>query len=174
MKLFSRTSLFALFALLATMAPAMAEQPEDAEVVVTPTMEFPEDGQWRHAFDAVAGAAGESNAAISRAVAFYRLMESAGVDAARVQTAVVVHGPAIYDVANAARYQKQYGEATTNPNEALVAELIERGGEIWVCGAAARGRRVGDSDLLPGVRMAPAAMVAHAELQRRGFGINPY
>jgi intracellular sulfur oxidation DsrE/DsrF family protein len=146
---------------------------EDA-VVVTPTMEFPADGEWKHAFDAIPGAKGERNAALSRALAFYEHMEKAGVDAARVKTAVVVHGRAIYDIADAERYAEAYGDDVSNPNADIVAELVERGAEIWVCGVAAVNRGVGDDDILPGVRMAPAAMIAHAELQRRGFSINPY
>ena len=56
----------------------------------------------------------------------------------------------------------------------LVRRLIERGAEIWVCGFAAKYHGVGNKDLLPGVKMAPTGTVAHAELQRRGFTINPY
>ena len=101
-------------------------------------------------------------------------MENAGVDAWRVKSAVVVHGKAIYDISDAERYAQAYGADVSNPNAEIVAQLIERGAEIWVCGVAARARGVGDDDVLPGVKMAPAAMVAHAELQRRGFSLNPY
>lgn len=146
----------------------------DDDVVVTPTMVFPADGEWKHAFDSIAGESGKTNPALARAVALYRHMEKAGVDSKQVKSAVVVHGPAIYDIANAARYEEAYGEGARNPNAELVAELMARGGEIWVCGVAAVSRGVGDDDVLPGVRMAPAAMVAHAELQRRGFSLNPY
>jgi len=161
-----------LFALLATLMPAPSFA--DNHVVVTPTMAFPEDGKWMHAFDVIKGEKGETNAALARAVALYDHMENAGVDPGQVTAAVVVHGPAIYDIANAGRYAEAYGEDAVNPNAELVAKLMARGGEIWVCGVAARAREVGDDDVLPGVRMAPAAMVAHAELQRRGFSLNPY
>lgn len=144
------------------------------EVVVTSTMALPADGHWQHAFDAVDGESGKTNAALARAVGLYKLMEEAGIDPAQVTSAVVVHGPAIFDIANAARYEEAYGEGVSNPNADLVAQLIARGGEVWVCGVAAKYRKVGDDDVLPGVQMAPAAMVAHAELQRRGFSVNPY
>ncbi|WOJ94688.1 DsrE family protein [Congregibacter variabilis] len=146
----------------------------DEGVVVTPTMAFPADGVWMHAFDSIEGESEKTNAALARAVALYKYMEKAGIDPKQVTSAVVVHGPAIYDIANTARYEEAYGEGVSNPNAKLVAELIARGGEIWVCGVAALHRGVGDDDVLPGVQMAPAAMVAHAELQRRGFSLNPY
>lgn len=158
-------------------APAQAQDGAD-EVTITSTMELPADATWAHAFDSAKGEAGKENAAIARALAFYRYMEQAGVPAERVRTAVVIHGPAVFDVVNDARYARKYGadnpDGLHNPNFNNVAELIARGGEIWVCGVAAAYHKVGDADLLPGVRFAPAAMVAHAELQRRGFSINPY
>ena len=86
----------------------------------------------------------------------------------------MIHGPAVFDVVKDTRYAEKYGAGEHNPNYNTVAELVARGAEIWVCGVAAKTLGVGNADLLPGVKMAPAAMVAHAELQRRGFSINPY
>lgn len=171
MKMFS----FVMFFVVTFMGPLFSTTSYgDDEVVVTPTMEFPADGQWQHAFDSIKGESAKTNAALARAVALYKHMEKAGIDPGQVTSAVVVHGPAIYDISNAARYEEAYGAGVINPNAALVAELVARGGEIWVCGVAAMHRKVGDDDVLPGVQMAPAAMVAHAELQRRGFSLNPY
>jgi intracellular sulfur oxidation DsrE/DsrF family protein len=168
------STLFLAWALTLTSALSVGVSHADDEVVVTPTMTFPADGEWKHVFDSIEGESGKTNAALARAVALYRYLEEAGIDPAQVTSAVVVHGPAIYDISNAERYTKAYGEGVSNPNAELVAELVSRGGEIWVCGVAARHRKVGDDDILPGVKMAPAAMVAHAELQRRGFSLNPY
>lgn len=167
-------------ALALTAGPARADNHEDeAGVTVTSTMPLPEDAVWMHAFDAVEGEKGEESAGIGRALWFLKHMEKYGVDSTRAKAAVVIHGPAIYDVVKDERYAAAYGEGADgeparNPNFNNIAEFIERGGEIWVCGVSAEARRVGDDDLLPGVRMAPAAMVAHADLQRRGFSINPY
>ena len=55
-----------------------------------------------------------------------------------------------------------------------MAELVARGAEIWVCGVAAKYHGVGNADLLEGVQVAPSGTIAHAELQRRGFGLNAY
>lgn len=153
--------------------PAIALAQEAPEVVVTSDMRFAEDGVWMHSLDAYEAEAGKENASLARALSVYRMMEAEGVDPERIKLAVVIHGPSVFDVANAARYDEKYA-GQSNPNEALVADLIARGAEIWVCGVAAKYHRVGNAHLLPGVQMAPSATIAHAELQRRGFGINPY
>ena len=164
---------------LALTAAPIAAHEEDAEVVVTNEMELPADATWKHSYDVIKGEKGEENAGLSRAAAFYRIMEEHGVAAERVQVGVVVHGPAIFDVVKDDRYAEKYGEdddgeGVRNPNFNTVAELVARGAEIWVCGVAAEFLGVGNEDLLPGVKMAPAAMVANAELQRRGYTLNPY
>lgn len=165
--------------LLAGTAPLMAKEPTDKpQVLVESEMTFPADAEWKHAFDAYKAEPGEVNASLRRALSFAKAMEDEGVDPARVKVAVVVHGPSVFDVAKNARYAQKYDTGDTdfavNPSAQVVAELIERGAEIWVCGFAAKYHGVGNADLLPGVKMAPTGTVAHAELQRRGFGINPY
>lgn len=164
---------------LAVLAAPLAAEDEKSDVVVTNEMELPADATWMHSYDVIKGEKGEENAGLSRAAAFYRIMEEHGVEAERVQVGVVVHGPAIFDVVNDARYAEKYGtdeegEGVRNPNFNTVAELVGRGAEIWVCGVAAEYLGVGNDDLLEGVKMAPAAMVANAELQRRGYTLNPY
>ncbi|MEL6878132.1 MAG: DsrE family protein [Pseudomonadota bacterium] len=161
------------FALMA--APALADNhaSEEEEVVITNEMIFPADAVWKHSFDAYEGQAGEVNAALRRALAFSKAMEEQGVAPERVKIGIVVHGPSVFDVSDHARYgEKYYG--LENPNTEVVAELIERGAEIWVCGFAAKYHKVGNVHLLDGVKMAPTGTVAHAELQRRGYGINAY
>src|SRR3990167_4960964 len=168
-------SLCAVLAVLGAPA-AHAQQAEDAEVTITSQMELPADAVWKHAFDAYEGAAGEENAVLLRALAFMNAMAAEGVAPERVKVAVVVHGPAVFDVTGDARYGAKYqgedGQALRNPNYNNVAELVARGAEIWVCGVAAKHHKVGNMHLLEGVKMAPSATVAHAELQRRGFGLN--
>ena len=160
--------------LMLASGPALAEAREDkADVVVTNEMEFHDDAVWKHSFDAYKAENGAVNASLRRALSFAEKMEEHGVPADRVKVAVVVHGPSVFDVASSARYGEKY-EGEENPNIEIVAKLIERGAEIWVCGFAAKHHGVGNADLLDGVRMAPTGTVAHAELQRRGFVINPY
>ncbi len=165
--------LAALF--LATTAIAQSEAPEPE---VTSDMSFPADAEFKHSFDAYESEAGKPNGAFARALAMHRALEAAGVEADNIRTAIVVHGPAVFDVVNDARYGAKYRQEDGEPlrNQAYndIAELIARGTEIWVCGVAAEYHGVGNADLLDGVKMAPSGTVAHAELQRRGFTINPY
>ena len=152
---------------------ALAQEEEAVEVVVTSDMEFPDDAVWKHSFDAYESEAGKPNAAFRRALSFIRAMEKEGVDASRVKVGIVVHGPAVFDVVNDARYGEKY-EGETNQAYNDIAQLIAYGAEIWVCGVAAKYHGVGNAHLLEGVQMAPSGTVAHAELQRRGFGLNAY
>ncbi len=157
------------------LTPALADghAAEEEEVEIVNQMSFPADAMWQHSFDAYEGNAGEVNAALRRALAFSKAMEGEGVAPERVKVAIVVHGPSVFDVSNDARYgEKYYG--LENPNKDVIAQLVERGAEIWVCGVAAKYHKVGNVHLLDGVKMAPSGTVAHAELQRRGFGINAY
>lgn len=168
-----QASLCAVFAVFAAPA-AHAQQAESEEVTVTSQMELPGDAVWKHAFDAYEGEAGKENAVLLRALAFMNAMAAEGVAPERVKVAIVVHGPAVFDVTGDARYGAKYGAEQRNPNYNNVAELIARGAEIWVCGVAAKHHKVGNVHLLEGVKMAPSATVAHADLQRRGFGLNPF
>lgn len=140
---------------------------------VTANMELPDDAVWRHSFDAVDLGGAEVNGGLGRADAFIEIMRDAGVDEHRVQVAVVVHGEAVFDVVAAAPHRAHVGESD-HPNAALVERIIASGGEIWVCARSATWQGVDDNDLLPGVGVAPSAMTAHADLQRRGFALNPY
>ena len=136
-------------------------------------MELPPDAVWLHAFDVSDAGGPEVNGGLGRADAFIEIMESAGVAPDRITVAVVVHGRAVFDVVNADRHAREV-EGSDHPNEALVERILAAGGEIWVCARSASWHDVGDDDLLQGVRFAPSAMTAHAELQRRGFSLNPY
>ena len=171
------TAALALTAAALLPAPVLA-QAEKPEVTITNEMEFPADAVWKHSFDAYEAKAGEENASLRRALSFAKTMEEHGVEPARDKVAVVVHGPSVFDVASDARYAAKYGTTDrglrANPSAGIVAKLIARGAEIWVCGYAASVHGVGDVDLIEGVKMAPTGTVAHAELQRRGFGLNAY
>lgn len=184
----NRTGLFAgmlgLAALVATPvladnhAPPRKASPQTPDVTIINEMPLPDDAVWKHSFDAYKAEAGKVNPALRRALSFAKAMEAVGVEGQRVKVAIVVHGPSVFDVASDARYAAKYDtgdtDYTENPNADVIAQLAERGAEIWVCGVAAKYHGVGNDDLLDGVKMAPSGTAAHADLQRRGFGINPY
>jgi len=160
---------------MALSAPVVgyAQEEETEEVIVTSDMEFPADATWMHSFDAYESETGKPNGAFRRALGMIRAMEAEGVNPDRIKVAIVVHGPAVFDVVNDARYSEKYeGESNQNYND--IAQLIAYGAEIWVCGVAAKYHGVGNAHLLEGVKMAPSGTVAHAELQRRGYGLNAY
>jgi intracellular sulfur oxidation DsrE/DsrF family protein len=141
-------------------------------MAVTPN-ELPDDAVWRHSFDSEDGGGAEVNRGLGLADAFIDIMFEAGVPNDRVTVAIVVHGEAIFDVIGDEPHRAHVGESE-HPNAALVERIIAAGGEIWVCARSASRQGVDDRDLLPGVRVAPSAMTAHADLQRRGFSLNPY
>lgn len=167
---------------LALNGPLLADGHQDAasesDVVIESDMALPADAAWKHSFDVYKAEAGEENRVLATALRFAKAMEDEGIAQERVKLGLVIHGPSVFDVASDARYAAKHDAGSTayetNPNAAVVAELVERGAEIWVCGVAAKYHKVGNADLLPGVKMAPSGTVAHAELQRRGFGMNPY
>jgi intracellular sulfur oxidation DsrE/DsrF family protein len=140
---------------------------------LTIEMDLPADAVWQHAFDAALPGGGAVNEALGRADIFVDIMESEGVTSDQIHVAVVVHGGAVFDVVNPARHAAEV-EGSEHPSALVVERIIHAGGEIWVCARSAAWQNVGDDDLLPGVRFAPSAMTAHADLQRRGFSLNPY
>lgn len=142
-------------------------------MVATPSMDLPGDAHWRHSFDTAEGGDGGVNQGLGLADAFVGFMSDAGVRADQVSVAVVVHGPAILDVVVDERRRTTL-DGADNPNVELVERIVDAGGEIWVCARSAENQDIGDGHLLPGVRFAPSAMVANADLQRRGFTLNPY
>ena len=128
------------------------------------TRPVPKGARFKHSFDVSRRADdGEVNRTLESAARFMNMHARAGVDADRIELAVVVHGSAVHDVS---------GEDTGSAE--LIAILIERGVRIIVCGQSAAYYDVGTDDLLPGVEMALSAMTVHALLQQEGYTLNPF
>lgn len=136
-------------------------------------MPLPADAVWKVSFDASEGNRGKINGTLDSAARFLNMMAEAGVPRDHVKLAIVIHGKAGFDVSNAARYARYYGDAE-NPNPALVKALLDAGVQLWVCGQSAAANDIAKADLQPGVKMALSAMTAHAELQRQGYSIMPF
>jgi intracellular sulfur oxidation DsrE/DsrF family protein len=131
---------------------------------VDATWPVPEDAVFRHSFDVSEQAAeGELNRTLVSAARFINMTARAGVDAERIEIAVVVHGKAIQDVSGEDPFSAR-----------LVAALVEHGVNIIVCGQTAAYYGVATNDLLPGVKMALSAMTAHAVLQQQGYTLNAF
>lgn len=131
---------------------------------VDATMSIPPGTVFRHSFDvATKAASGEPNSTLMSAARFINMHARDGIAADDIQVAVVVHGQAVFDVAD-----------NQSSSAALVAVLVENGVRIIVCGQSAAYRDISVDDLLPGVEMALSAMTAHAVLQQQGFTLNPF
>ena len=140
---------------------------------VTTDFEIPDGAQFKHSFDVKDQAdAGALNRSLVSAARFINMHGRAGVPLENISVAVVVHGGAVKDVANA----EYYGDAVggDNANAALIEAMISKGVRIIVCGQSAAYYDVDNDDLLPGVEMALSAMTAHALLQASGYTVNPF
>ena len=155
---------------------AIPEFGKIAEVVTdTP---IPPGTVFKIAFDNNARAdRGKFNRTLDAAVRFINMHVAAGVPMKDIHLAVVVHGPPMFDLTNAAAYARGASDADraiANANAPLIATLIAHGVEIYACGQSAASLGVENADLLPGVKMSLSAMTAHAMLQQRGYTLNPF
>ena len=138
-----------------------------------PVMSFPQGGLWQQSFDTTYGSPGKINRELRAAIYVYSLLEEQGVTADRVKVAIVIHGSATFDFLQDERYREHYGNVA-NPNIELVKEFLAYGGELWMSGFGLNFREVKTSDVLAGVGIAPSGLLAHAELNRRGYSLNPF
>lgn len=174
-------------ALLVALTPAQAQDaprpgfhagtviPDFGQIATVEGREpLPANATFSVAFDVVdAAKPGSINRTLDSAARFINMHAEAGVPREAVRIAVVVHGPASFDMTNAATYGKKH-DGATNANLAAIAALLEHGVEIHVCGQSAAAQGIARSDLAPGVKMSLSAMTAHALLQQQGFTVNPF
>ncbi|WP_223787867.1 DsrE family protein [Marinicella meishanensis] len=129
---------------------------------------LPADAHFKISFDvAKPGAEAAVNRQIDSTARFINMHTAAGVPVERIQLAVVIHGGAVKDVAQATT-------PNTNPNAPLIEILQQHGVKFYVCGQSAAYYGVGAEDLLPGVELSLSAMTAHALLQQQGYTLNPF
>lgn len=135
---------------------------------------LPANATFSVAFD-VADAAkpGAINRTLESAARFINMHAEAGIARDAVRVAVVVHGPASFDLTDAATYAKKH-DGAVNANLAAIAALIENGAEIHLCGQSAVAQGIRAENLAPGVKLQLSAMTAHALLQQRGYTLNPF
>ncbi|MFZ1805997.1 MAG: DsrE family protein [Cyclobacteriaceae bacterium] len=91
----------------------------------------------------------------------------AGVPKDKLDVVVVLHGGAAFTVRNDEEYRKQYG--VDNPNMALYKELIDAGVEIVVCGQTVVVRKIDESKMVPGIKIASSMLTAMTTYQLKGY-----
>ncbi|GAA4765258.1 hypothetical protein GCM10023219_07630 [Stakelama sediminis] len=134
---------------------------------------IPKDSVFKLLFDSNAASDPATlNRIIDRAARFINMQVEAGVPEANIHVAIVLHGPAAYDVTKDDFYRTRH-DGKPNLNVHAVSELIAHGVQIYVCGQSATAMDIGKDKLLPGVKMALSAMTADALLQQQGYTLIP-
>ncbi|NQW02688.1 MAG: DsrE family protein, partial [Acidobacteria bacterium] len=113
-----------------------------AVFAVEPTFKTPLDLEYKVAFEVATtpDAADQLNVTFNSVARFINMHAQAGVPREHIRTAIVVHGPAAWDLLNDAAYQEHTGGA--NPNTALLQELMAAGTKVILCGQTAASRGV--------------------------------
>lgn len=93
-----------------------------------------------------------------------------GLSKADYKISVVVHLAAGYWLLNDAAYQKHTGKPGGNPNKELVAQLINDGLSIEICGVTMANNKWTADDLLPGVVILGMGAYARiVDLEKSGY-----
>jgi intracellular sulfur oxidation DsrE/DsrF family protein len=118
------------------------------------------------------GANDSANRGIESLARFINMHVAYGVPPENIQLALVVHGPAAFDMLGNEAYDEKY--MVDNPNHDLLARLMMNNVEVFVCGQTAGFLGVNNSDLQSGVKMSISAMTTHALLKQKGYTLNPF
>lgn len=178
-----KTGFAAMAAVLMTIAPAFGDENAFSNgpvftdfgpvADIDADFEIPEGMTLKSSFDVSKGAdAGARNRSFESLARFINMHARSGIALDKMSLALVVHGSAVHDVADAAHYAEKVGGE--NANAPLIAALIDKGVRVIVCGQSAAYYDVENAELLPGVEMALSAMTAHAVLQQQGYAVNPF
>ena len=142
--------------------------------VPTPTFATRTDLDYKVAFE-IATAPSQpdrQNTALNTVARYLNMHAQAGVPRQRIHAAVVVHGPAGWELLDDEAYRARHG--TNNPNAELVRELIGAGTRVILCGQTAAARGIPTDRLIEGVDLALSAMTAFVVLQEEGYRVNPW
>jgi intracellular sulfur oxidation DsrE/DsrF family protein len=85
------------------------------------------------------------------------------------QIVMIFHGDAAYLILNDETYNSNRHVATGNPYKGLLNQLMEKGVQLELCGATAKGNHWGNTNLLPGVKVNVNAMVRLTQLEQEGY-----
>lgn len=85
------------------------------------------------------------------------------------QIVMIFHGDAAYLILNDETYNSNRHVAGGNPYKGLLSGLMEKGVQLELCGATAKGNHWGNANLLPGVKVNVNAMVRLTQLEQEGY-----
>src|SRR5262245_47701863 len=88
---------------------------------------------------------------------------------AKAQVIAVFHTNAGHVTLHDEAYNTERKVATGNPYRQLIAELMNRGVEVELCGATATAHKWGNEDLLPRIKVNTNAMARMSQLVQEGF-----
>jgi intracellular sulfur oxidation DsrE/DsrF family protein len=85
------------------------------------------------------------------------------------QVIVIFHGDAAYLVLNDESYNENRHATTGNRFKEALNGLMQKGVQLELCGATAKGNHWGNANLLPGVKVNVNAMVRLTQLEQQGY-----
>jgi intracellular sulfur oxidation DsrE/DsrF family protein len=88
---------------------------------------------------------------------------------AKGQIIVIFHGDAAYLILNDETYNANRHVTTGNPHKKILNAIMEKGVQLELCGATAKGNHWGNANLLPGIKLNVNAMVRLTQLEQEGF-----
>lgn len=133
--------------------------------------DIPRDNEMEYhaVFDVYDDVPGEGgiNRQFETAARFLNMNAQSGIAMEKLKVALVVHGKATEDLLSVDHYKERKG--VENANLELVAELMQAGVEIIVCGQSASSRNIKRNETIPGVQWALSAMTALIYYQNEGY-----
>jgi len=85
------------------------------------------------------------------------------------QVVVIFHGDAAYLILNDETYNQNRHASTGNRFKEALNGLMQKGGQLELCGATAKANHWGNADLLSGVKVNVNAMVRLTQLEQEGY-----
>lgn len=96
----------------------------------------------------------------------------AGIDPARLDVAVVLHGKATRAALSADAFEERYGRI--NPDGDLIQRLAAAGVQFLVCGQSAAASGFRPEEMAPGMTLSLSALTALVGLQSDGYALIPW
>jgi len=107
------------------------------------------------------------NRGIESAARFLNMHARNGIEADKLEVAIVLHGSAGRAALTDPAHAEKFG--ALNGSKAMLEELGQAGASIYICGQTAAHHGFAPDDLLPQVTMAVSAMTVHVRLQQEGY-----